>query len=223
MTRFRLSTLMLVIVIVALSVALVVQDRRAALVEAERRAQALSLMEDTLRQLAAIRIASPPSAPLDEKTDMDFEDTEDGEVSSATFFRLLPTAGRPGYPRFLARDAFGYSFLSNIFMCEYNNSYGTWQGFLRPCNGSSEAKALLEKYIDTSKKDGAEVRQLRADGADEIVRCKLVGLVDVVFRKGNSVAGAHGASDAYVAESFARELARTLPATVPNLPDGVDE
>ena len=42
-----------------------------------------------------------------------------------------------------------------------------------------------------------------------------IGLVDVVFRKGNCVAGANGATTAAPAEAFARALAKSLPASVP--------
>ena len=62
--------------------------------------------------------------------------------------------------------------------------------------------------------------RLTADGADEVVISSNIGLVDVVFRKGNSLAGANGATNAPAAEAFARELARTLPASVPSLPSG---
>ena len=80
-----------------------------------------------------------------------------------------------------------------------------------------EAKAILEKYIVGVKKDGAEVKTLTAAGADEIVLSNNIGLVDVVFRKGNTLAGANGATSAAAAESFARGLAKSLPALVPTL------
>ena len=38
-----------------------------------------------------------------------------------------------------------------------------------PIAMSQEAKAVLEKYIAGVKKDGAEVKTLTADGADEMV------------------------------------------------------
>ena len=44
-----------------------------------------------------------------------------------------------------------------------------------------------------------------------------IGLIDVVFRKGNCVAGANGATQRRPAEAFARALAKSLPATVPTL------
>jgi hypothetical protein len=44
-----------------------------------------------------------------------------------------------------------------------------------------------------------------------------IGLVDVVFRKGNTLAGANGATSASAAETFARALAKSLPDKVPSL------
>ena len=76
---------------------------------------------------------------------------------------------------------------------------------------------MLEKYIAGVKKDGAEVKTLKAEGADEMVMSTNIGLIDVVFRKGNCVAGANGATSAGPAEAFARALAKSLPATVPTL------
>ena len=82
-----------------------------------------------------------------------------GDVSPETFFRLLPATGRQGDPKYVAQDAFGYSFLSDVFMADYKNGDITWQGFLRPYRDVAEAKAVLEKYVSGVKKDGAEVRQ----------------------------------------------------------------
>jgi hypothetical protein len=139
------------------------------------------------------------------------------EVSPATFFAFLPMAGRQGDPKYVAQDVFGYSFLSDVFMADYKNGDGTWQGFLRPYRDANEAKEVLEKYITGVKKDGAEVKMLTADGADQMVMSNNIGLVDVVFRKGNALAGANGATSAPQAEAFARALAKSLPPSLPSL------
>ena len=132
-------------------------------------------------------------------------------------FALLPAQGRQGDAKYVAQDVFGYSFLSDVFMADYKDGDVTWQGFLRPYRDAQEAKAVLEKYIAGVKKDGAEVKTLTAEGADEMVVSNNIGLVDVVFRKGNTLAGANGATSAPPAEAFARALAKSLPATVPTL------
>jgi hypothetical protein len=139
------------------------------------------------------------------------------EITPATFFALLPAANRQGDAKYVAQDVFGYSFLSDVFMADYKEGTDAWQGFIRPYRDVAEAKALLEKYIVGVKKDGAEVKTLTAPGADEIVLSNNIGLVDVVFRKGNTLAGANGATSAAAAEKFARGLAQSLPALVPTL------
>ena len=142
---------------------------------------------------------------------------EPKEISPATYFGLLPAAGRDGDPKYVAQDVFGYSFLSDVFMADYKDKNVSWQGFLRPYRDVAEAKAVLEKYIAGVKKDGAEVKTLKTEGADEMVMSTNIGLIDVVFRKGNCVAGANGATSAGPAEAFARALAKSLPASVPTL------
>jgi hypothetical protein len=139
------------------------------------------------------------------------------EVTPATLFGLLPAQRREGEPKYIAQDAFGYSFLSDVFMADYKDGDVTWQGFLRPYRDEQEAKAVFKKYIEGVKKDGAEVKSIQAEGADEIVVSSNIGLVDVVFRKGNAVAGANGATAAAPAETYARALAKSLPSKVPTL------
>jgi hypothetical protein len=139
------------------------------------------------------------------------------EVTPATYFGLLPAKGREGEPKYVAQDAFGYSFFSDVFMADYKEGNVTWQGFLRPYRDAQEAKAVFQKYIEGVKKDGAELKTIATEGADEIVVSTNIGLVDVVFRKGNTVAGANGATAAPPAEAYARAMAKALPASVPTL------
>jgi hypothetical protein len=142
------------------------------------------------------------------------------EITPATYFSMLPAQNRAGDAKYVAQDVFGYSFLSDVFMADYKEGDVGWQGFLRPYKDADEAKSVMEKYIAGVKKDGAEVKPLKADGADEIVVSNSIGLVDVVFRKGNTLAGANGATSAGPAEAFARALAKSLPATVPVMEQG---
>jgi hypothetical protein len=142
-----------------------------------------------------------------------------GEISPAMFFVLLPAKGRQGEAKYVAQDVFGYSFLSDVFMADYKDQDVTWQGFLRPYRDTQEAKKILEKYVAGVEKDGARVKTLTAEGADEMVVSENIGLIDVVFRKGNTLAGANGATSATPAEAFARSLAKSLPATVATIPE----
>ncbi len=138
-------------------------------------------------------------------------------VTPSTYFGMLPTKGREGEAKYVAQDAFGYSFLSDVFMADYKEGEVSWQGFLRPYKDEAEAKAVYQKYLDGAKKDGADVKAVKAEGADEMVISSNIGLVDVVFRKGNTVAGANGGTAGGPPEQFARGLAKSLPSQVPPL------
>ncbi|QEH35834.1 hypothetical protein OJF2_43910 [Aquisphaera giovannonii] len=134
------------------------------------------------------------------------------EVTPATYFALLPKDGKQGDNKYVAQDVFGYSFLSDVFMADYKEGEATWQGFLRPYRDDKEAKEMLEKYRASVKQDGAEIKELKADGADEFIVTSNIGLFDVVFRKGNTLAGANGGTTLKPAEDFARAFAKSMPA-----------
>jgi len=141
-------------------------------------------------------------------------------VTPATYFTFLPAAGKQGDNKYVAQDVFGYSFLSDVFMADYKEGDVSWQGFLRPYRDDKEAKEVLEKYVASVKQDGAEVKTLMAEGADQMIISSSIGLFDVVFRKGNTLAGANGATNLKPAEAFARSLAKTLPAKVQAISSG---
>ena len=105
-------------------------------------------------------------------------------------------------------------------MADYKEGDITWQGFLRPYRDDKEAKEVLEKYIASVKQDGAEVKTLTSEGADEMVTSSSIGLFDIVFRKGNTLAGANGATNPKPAETFARALPKTLPAKIQAISSG---
>ncbi|MGC8640842.1 MAG: DUF6599 family protein [Isosphaeraceae bacterium] len=143
-----------------------------------------------------------------------------GAVTPATYFAMLPAGNKQGGDKYVAQDVFGYSFLSDVFMADYKEKEVTWQGFLRPYKDDKEAKDMLAKYRESVKLDGAELKPLEAEGADEMVVSSNIGLFDVIFRKGNTLAGANGATSLKPAEAFARALAKTLPARVPLMGGG---
>jgi hypothetical protein len=136
------------------------------------------------------------------------------ETTPAVYFRFLPTAGKQGDNKYVAQDVFGYSFLSDVFMADYKEGSITWQGFLRPYRDAKEAKEVLEKYIASVKQDGGEIKTIQAEGAEEMIVSSSIGLFDVIFRKGNTLAGANGATSLKPAEAFARALAKSLPTHI---------
>jgi len=140
--------------------------------------------------------------------------------SPQAIFGLLPAVDRQGDPKYVAQDVFGYSFLSDVFMIDYQKGDVTWQGFLRPYRNAEEAREALEKYKENVVLDGAELSTLEAEGADEMIVCSNIGLFDVIFVKGNTLGGANGATERGPAEAFARALARSLPSRVEAMSGG---
>jgi len=132
-----------------------------------------------------------------------------------SLFALLPAGSGRATPKYVAQDVFGYSFLSDIFMADYKEGEVTWQGFLRPYRDAKEAGEVFDKYVESAKRDEAEIKKIEAEGADRMIVSSNIGLVDVIFQKGNVIGGANGATDAKPAEAFARAFVKGLPATVP--------
>ncbi len=135
-------------------------------------------------------------------------------------FALLPKGSGRSSPKYVAEDAFGYSFLADVFMADYQESGTTWQGFVRPYRDASEARAVFDKYLASAKTDGAEIKEMEVPGADRFITCANIGLIDVLFLKGNVVGGANGATKLEPAEAFARTFLAGLPAEVPAIATG---
>lgn len=138
-------------------------------------------------------------------------------ISPAALFKLLPAGPERADPQYVAQDAFGYSFFSDVFLADYKEGDVTWQGFLRPYASPEEAKKVFEKYVETAKADGADLKEIETEGAERMVLSDNIGLFDAVFLKGNSVGGANGATGAEPAEKFAREFVKNLPEKTPSL------
>lgn len=143
------------------------------------------------------------------------EGTAEPEAGSPeALFKLLPSGpGRTG-DKYVAQDVFGYSFFSDVFLADYEDGGATWQGFVRPYGSAEEAKGVFEKYMAEVKDFGADVKMAETSDAERMAVSTLDGLTDVIFLKGNALAGANGSTDAAKAEAFARAFAKTLPAKV---------
>ena len=136
-------------------------------------------------------------------------------VTPEMLFALLPKGPNRASPKFVAQDVFGYSFFSDVFLADYEDEGTFWQGFLRPYATPEAAASVFEEYLEGVKRDGAETKMVESEGVDRMVVSSNVGLIDVVFLKGNAVGGANGATDAGPAETFARSFAGSLPEEVP--------
>ncbi len=137
------------------------------------------------------------------------------KVGPEDLFALLPREPKRSDPKYAAADVFGYAFLSDVFIADYSDGGASWQGFVRTCATPEEAKAMLEKYEKSAKENGAEVRKVEAEGADAMFIASNFGLVDIVFVKGNALAGSNGAPNAAAVEPFTRAFAKALPEKSP--------
>ncbi len=138
-------------------------------------------------------------------------------------YALFPGGPNRGAPTYVAADVFGYSFLADVFMADFKDGSVSWQGFLRPYESADEAKAIFEKYVASAKQNGGDPKIIEAEGADQMFISASIGLVDIVFRKGNVIGGANGAADTAnneanartKAEAFARGFVKSLPNDLP--------
>lgn len=149
------------------------------------------------------------------------EGTKEGGGAMAgpdAIFAVLPKDDGKANQKYVAQDVFGYAFLSDVFMADYQAGGSTWQGFLRPYASPEEAKSMYDKYLETVKADGAKVTTEASKDCDAMVVSSNIGLVDVVFLKGNTLAGVNGATEAKPALEFARRFAAGLPAKMAPLP-----
>jgi hypothetical protein len=144
-------------------------------------------------------------------------------VMQDAIYAMFPKSEGRGAPIYVSQDVFGYSFLSDVFMADYKEATVTWQGFLRPYASDEEAKAIFEKYVASAKQNGGDPKLIESPGADQMFISASIGLVDVIFRKGNVIGGANGAADSSnkeaiaraAAEKFARDFVKSLPSDLP--------
>ncbi len=155
--------------------------------------------------------AQKPEAPAVAATGGSSTKTAVAGGTPEALFALLPDVSGKTSPTYVPADVFGYAFLSEVFMAEYNDGKATWKGFVRPYADAAEAKAVFEKYLAGAKQDGAEIKEEKVDGADRFVLASNIGLTDIIFLKGNTLAGAAGATDPKAATAFARASLRNCP------------
>ncbi len=84
----------------------------------------------------------------------------------------------------------------------------------------ADACALVGAVAHDAQARAVAAATLDAEGADRMVVSSNIGLIDVIFLKGNVVGGVNGATDPKPAEAFARGFVKSLPAKVPAIESG---
>jgi hypothetical protein len=109
-----------------------------------------------------------------------------------------------------AADAFGYDQFTNVFTAAYHADKGEVLAFFTVLKTPAAAAALRDAYrAFLLANDGKE---LPAVGTNALGRpINFMDTVEVVFAKGNLVAGVHAAPDAATAAKIAQRLADRLP------------
>lgn len=118
----------------------------------------------------------------------------------------LPKTGRvPGSFNYVAENAFGLDFLSDVFTADYDYSSGRVTLFIHRADDEPSARALVDKYRGFMDKYGRVLA--RGDSEMDVVLIgEVAGLIDAVFVKGRYLGGVTGAKDA----STARELSQAF-------------
>ena len=127
------------------------------------------------------------------------------EVSPATFFASCPPRSGRAIPSTSPRT-------SSAIASSPTSSWPITRTGTSPGRASSGPTATPRRPRRcsrntslASRKTAPRSRRPPAEGADEMVVSNNIGLVDFVFRKGNTLAGANGATSAAPAEAFARD------------------
>jgi hypothetical protein len=94
-------------------------------------------------------------------------------------------------------EAFGFDQLKNVFTAKYKAGNAEVTAFLTGCDDEAKAAALVEAYRKFLLENGGKA----LPAADAV---ELMNSVEIVFAKGNQVAGIHAAPNLEAAEAVAR-------------------
>lgn len=132
----------------------------------------------------------------------------EAEAEQASPADLLPAENRvadsAGYQ---AQDAFGLSFLSDVYTADYEVDGKRITLFIHQAASPDEARELQTKY-EASFTDYGSV--LWKDEESGMVAGEAAGIVDVVFVRGRYLGGVTGANDAELAKAQATRFAETF-------------
>ncbi len=106
-------------------------------------------------------------------------------------------------------DAFGFSQMDNIVTADYTFDSKKVMGFVSVRNSSAVAEKLAKAYAEFLIENGGSAEEMEnVSGA--IVIKDLFDMYEVVFARGNILAGVHQAPDKATAEKLAKMLSQQL-------------
>ncbi|WP_169978751.1 DUF6599 family protein [Tautonia rosea] len=160
------------------------------------------------------------SAEAEEMADTDAASSAAEAADPTALFALLPDGPGRTNEQYLAQDAFGYAFLSDVFMASYGENDLTWQAFIRPYASPERAQEIFELYRADAESFDATITEVETEVADAMFVAENFGLIEVIFRKGNAVGGLNDSTDLDAARAFIDRFAGSLPETVPHFDEG---
>lgn len=134
---------------------------------------------------------------------------KDVQLSAAA---LLPTEGlHKSSIQLMLRDAFGFEKFDDFISADYNVRGTTTTAFLSVRKGANEATALVHAY---HKQLTAELGGDNVETSQTIIpnlrMANMLGDFEIVFSRGNVVAGVHAAKVREAGEGLAQLLDRTI-------------
>ncbi|WP_152053574.1 DUF6599 family protein [Tautonia marina] len=160
------------------------------------------------------------SADPEEMPDAEAASSETEEADPTALFALLPDGPGRSNEQYLAQDAFGYAFLSDVFMAAYAEGDLTWQAFIRPYATPERAQEIFDLYRADAESFDAKITEVETEVADAMFIAENFGLIEIIFRKGNAVGGLNDSTDLNAAQAFIDGFAASLPETVPHFDEG---
>jgi hypothetical protein len=123
---------------------------------------------------------------------------------------MLPTENLvPGSYALQSADAFGFDQFKNVFTARYHVQDAEAMAFVTACSSVAAADALRDGYRSFLLANGGKESKSGAGGdADKPI--EIMGGVEIVFSRGNAVAGIHAAPSVAAAEQLAARLNQRL-------------
>jgi hypothetical protein len=123
---------------------------------------------------------------------------------------MLPTENLvPGSYTLQSADAFGFDKFKNVFTARYRVQDAEAMAFVTTCSSAAAADALRDDYQSFLLANGGKESKSGA-GGDGNKAIEIMGGVEMVFSRGNTVAGIHAAPSVAVAEQLAVRLNQRL-------------
>jgi len=112
--------------------------------------------------------------------------------------------------KYVKTDAMGLDFMKNTYMAQYRKYDTDIKYLLSQRESETTAKDTIKKYGDFAKQYGKGTELKITDGINLIV-CDMEDYFDVVFQKGNLVAGVLSVKEKELAVKAATEMFNQLP------------